>query len=129
MRKATTLSVFQIFPRLYEARYVARIVIGLSTLIVFLEFYEMYLYMPPPQGFLKAFEKTVLGHSGLWLGTLRIRGCVRFFVMPLMLPSMAVVFLFYWGMHLLLSLAIAAGMLWLFVRVLRGERFENRSIH
>ncbi|MBL7687052.1 MAG: hypothetical protein JNJ49_03385 [Bdellovibrionaceae bacterium] len=129
MRKTTTFSTLQILPRLYEPRYIARIVIGLSCLIVFLSLYDMYLYLPLPRGFLKALEKAVLGHSGLWLGTLRIPRRIRYFVAPLMLPSMTVVFLFYWGAHFVFSLAIAAGMLWLLVRVLRGEDFENRSVH
>ncbi|MBK7891118.1 MAG: hypothetical protein IPJ84_09820 [Bdellovibrionales bacterium] len=129
MRKTTTFSALQILPRLYEPRYIARTVIGLSCLVVFLSLYDMYLYLPPPRGFLKALEKAVLGHSGLWLGTLRIPRHIRYFVAPLMLPSMAVVFLFYWGAHVVFSLAIAAGMLWLLVWVLRGEDFENRSVH
>ncbi len=119
----------KLFRGLYNPRYIARIIIGLSCLIVFLELYDMYLYLPPPRGFLKAFEKAVLGHSGLWMGTLRIPRRIRYFVAPLMLPSMAVVLLFYWSVHFVFSLVIAAGMFWLIVRVLRGESFENRSIH
>ena len=128
MGKATAFLIFNVSELLGKPRNIVRIVIALSGLIVFSEFYDMYLYMPSPRGLLKALQNAVLGHSGLWLATLRIRGHNRFLIAALMWPSMAVVFLFYWGISHFLSFAIAIAMLWLFVRVVRGEGFENRSV-
>lgn len=107
------------------SRWLVRLFIGISTIFGFWLFYNMHLYMPWHFRSIKALEMTLLGHLGLWLATLEARGRLRFLVAAVMVPSMAVVFFLWWGMHLFVALGVMAGMIWLLLQVLRGQPFEN----
>ncbi len=103
----------------------ARLLIAVSALYGFLLIYEMNSYMPWHHKFLKALEQTLLGHFGLWLATFQIRSRMRFLVAAIMIPSIAVVFLLWWNLHLSVAICALIGMVWLFVRLIWGTRLGN----
>jgi hypothetical protein len=87
--------------------------------------YQMDLYLPWQVRLMRAVKVTFLGHLGLWLGTLEIRGWPRLLVAALMIPSIAGVFFLWWEIHFFLAVSVLFGMGWLLFRVTKGAGLDD----
>ena len=104
---------------------VARVLVSLSFVYGFLSLYGVYDYMPWTAQIRRAFQPSFIGHFALWIATFKIQGGWRFLLAVAMIPSILGVTLLWWMTHRALGVCAFAGMVWLFLRTIRGLRFGH----
>ncbi len=88
-------------------------------------FDRMNEYLPWHLRIPKALARTLIVHSGLWLGLLEVQSRWRYLVALLLVLSGFGAYLLIWNYNLVTLIAASAGLGWLAYKVLRGESLDD----
>lgn len=94
-----------------------------STAFGFWFIFNMNVYLPWQIRLWNGVKLTLIGHLGIWLATLNVRGKPRFAIAGLLLFSIIPIFFLWWNLHLLAAIGATGYMGWVVLQTLKEKHF------
>lgn len=115
----------RMFISVLNNKWLMRFFVAFSTFYGFCYVADMHSYFPLWKSFAKGLEMTMLGHLGLWLAMLQVKGSARFLVAVILFASLLGLYVLWHELHFVVAIVGVAYTSWILLQTIRGKPIGN----